>query len=95
TRKRAAAGAGGEKRQGDGGYLHVRSSLGVKYWLVLANSTGVIDADYRGEIIAVVRNIGEMTVIIEPGDRFCQIVIHKLPKVIFSFFSFLLFAVCR
>lgn len=69
---------------GYGGYLHVRSSLGAKHGLVLANSTGVIDADYRGEIISVVRNIGEKTVIIEPGERFCQIVIHKLPKVVFS-----------
>lgn len=68
---------------GYGGYLHIRSSLGAKRGLVLANSTGVIDADYRGEIIAVVRNIGEKTVMIEPGERFCQIVIHKLPRVLF------------
>ena len=41
------------------GLIYPRSSLGIKENLVLANGTGVIDSDYRGEIMVALYNYGE------------------------------------
>jgi dUTP pyrophosphatase len=62
--------------------LHVysRSSFGVKKDLILANSVGVIDADYYdadGEIMVKFRNVGKAVQIIHPGDRIAQGVFTK------------------
>lgn len=57
------------------GLLFVRSSLGVKRGLVLANGTGVIDSDYRGEVIAVLHNTSNKVRAIEPGERVAQLVV--------------------
>lgn len=57
------------------GLLFVRSSLGVKRGLVLANGTGVIDLDYRGEIIAVLHNTSNGVQAIEAGERVAQLVV--------------------
>lgn len=61
--------------EGHVGLLYVRSSLGVKRNLVLANGTGVIDAGYRGEIMVTLRNIGDYPVTIARGERIVQLVI--------------------
>lgn len=63
------------------GYVHSRSSLGFKYGVKLANSTGVIDAGYTGIIRAKLSNHGGVPVTFERGDRILQLVIHKLPQV--------------
>lgn len=57
------------------GLLYVRSSLGVKRRLDLANGTGVIDADYRGEVKVCLRNTGRSPQFIRRGDRICQLVV--------------------
>ena len=57
------------------GLLFVRSSLGVKQGVTLANGTGVIDAGYRGEIIVCLRNDGPLGVLIHRGDRIVQMVV--------------------
>ena len=70
--------------------LRPRSSIS-KYDLVLANSIGTIDADYRGELILKFKpsvyfgvNRGEDDgVMYEVGDRIAQIVILPYPKVSF------------
>lgn len=61
-----------------------RSGLASKYGITLANSVGVIDADYRGEIIIPLINHGEKVFTIEPQMRIAQIVITPviIPKVI-------------
>ena len=52
--------------------LHIRSSIGMM-GLELANSTGIIDPDYRGELWAVIYNRNEKTPIqINHGDRLVQ-----------------------
>lgn len=52
--------------------LHARSSTGMR-GLELANSTGIIDPDYRGELWAVIYNRNKETpIIIEHGDRLVQ-----------------------
>ena len=52
-----------------------RSGLGIKKGLRLANSTGIIDADYRGEWICALHNDSESSWTIEPGERICQFAI--------------------
>lgn len=54
------------------GLIFPRSGLATRNGLVLANSVGVIDADYRGEIFCPMVNRGKDTVVIEPGDRIAQ-----------------------
>ena len=57
------------------GLLFPRSGLGHKQGLVLGNGTGVIDADYQGEIKLSVFNRSGEEQIIEPGMRIAQLVL--------------------
>lgn len=49
-----------------------RSGLGIKHGIVLANTIGVIDSDYQGEIGIGVHNRSSIAYTIEPGERICQ-----------------------
>ena len=59
------------------GVLSIRSGHARKHGLVLANGIGVIDADFRGQIMAVVSNTGQKPYVIEHGERFCQLVVQE------------------
>lgn len=61
-----------------------RSSLATKQRLTLANSPGLIDTDYRGEVCACIVNEGNEPQIINEGDRVCQLLILETPKVSFN-----------
>jgi dUTP pyrophosphatase len=56
-----------------GYYLYPRSSTGAKTPLRLANSVGIIDSGYRGDIIAVFDNISEQDFNIQEKQRLVQI----------------------
>lgn len=56
------------------GLLFIRSSFGKK-GLMLKNSVGVIDSDYRGEVIAQVVNTSREDIVLTDGKRFSQIVV--------------------
>lgn len=56
------------------GLLFVRSSLGTKHNVTLANGTGVIDSDYRGEIKVCLRANGPFGAYINRGQRIVQMV---------------------
>lgn len=56
------------------GLVFSRSSQG-KLKVTLANSVGVIDSQYRGEIICLIQNEGDSPYVIEPLDRIAQLVI--------------------
>lgn len=69
-----------------GGFIYPRSGLSTKYGIVLANTIGVIDSDYQGEIKIPIKNQSDVDYTITRGDRFCQLVFqqvqhHKLSKV--------------
>lgn len=51
--------------------LYVRSSVGLK-GLVLANGTGIVDPDYRGELFAAVRNNSGAVIDVKHGERIVQ-----------------------
>lgn len=59
------------------GKLFLRSSTGLKTKLRLANGTGIIDSDYRGEIQLLVENVGFMPTILKAGSRIAQLIIEK------------------
>ena len=62
------------------GAIYPRSSAGTKLRLTLANSTGIIDSDYRGEISLFVVNNGDKSVSIKKNDRLAQMVIQPYVK---------------
>jgi dUTP pyrophosphatase len=55
-----------------------RSGLALKYGLTLLNTPGTIDADYRGEIGAIMINLGHEPFTIRDGDRIAQLVVHQV-----------------
>ncbi|WP_082192331.1 dUTP diphosphatase [Chlamydia suis] len=60
-----------------------RSGLAAKYGVIVLQSPGTIDADYRGEIRVILANFGEATFIVEPGMRIAQLVVAKVEQVSF------------
>lgn len=50
-----------------------RSGLASRQGITLANAVGVIDADYRGEILCPLINLGPDPVTVKPGDRIAQV----------------------
>lgn len=60
---------------GYAGLIYARSGLSCKQGLAPANKVGVIDADYRGEIIVALHNHSDSAKTVEPGDRIAQMVI--------------------
>ncbi len=58
-----------------------RSGLGIKHGIVLANTIGVIDSDYQGEIGIGIVNRGALAYTIEPGERICQIMFVPVTQV--------------
>ena len=57
------------------GLIFARSGLATKRGLAPANKVGVIDADYRGEIMVALHNHGPMPQTIDHGERIAQCVI--------------------
>ena len=57
------------------GLVFGRSSLGFKFDCTLANSVGVIDSDYRGEVKVKIHNHSDKPKMIEPNERVAQIVV--------------------
>jgi dUTP pyrophosphatase len=58
-----------------------RSGLGIKHGIVLANTIGVIDSDYQGEIGIGIHNRGQAPYTIEPGERICQMMFVPVAQV--------------
>lgn len=57
------------------GLIFARSGLGVKHGIAPANAVGVIDSDYRGEIMVGLCNTGSEPYLLSPGERFAQLVV--------------------
>ena len=55
--------------------IRPRSGLAVKHGITVLNSPGTIDADYRGEICVVLVNLSDKEVVIQHGERICQMVV--------------------
>ncbi len=58
-----------------------RSGLALKHGIILPNSPGTIDADYRGEIKVIMSNIGKAPYAIQRGERIAQLIIAPVYHV--------------
>jgi dUTP pyrophosphatase len=61
-----------------------RSGLASKHGIALSNAVGVIDSDYRGEIICLVKNDSTSDFIVNPGDRIAQLAFFPIVRVIWE-----------
>ena len=68
-------GLSAEIPEGYCGLIFARSGISVKRGLAPANKVGVIDADYRGEIMVALHNHSEIAQTVEAGERIAQLAI--------------------
>ena len=61
--------------------LRPRSGLALKHGVTILNSPGTIDADYRGEVMVLLVNLGTEIVSIRRGDRIAQLVVAPVAHV--------------
>lgn len=57
--------------------IRPRSGLAIKKGITVLNAPGTIDADYRGEICAILINLSNEDFTIEDGERVCQMIIAR------------------
>lgn len=57
------------------GMVYARSGMATKRDLAPANKVGVIDCDYRGEVMVSLHNHGSKPQTVDPGERIAQLVI--------------------
>ena len=60
---------------GYAGLIYARSSMGTKRGLAPANKVGVVDSDYRGEVMVVLHNHGGEAQTVVHGERIAQLLI--------------------
>lgn len=60
--------------------VYARSGLAIKHGLAPANCVGVIDSDYRGEIVVGLLNSSKEAYTVEPGERVAQLVIMPVAQ---------------
>lgn len=70
--------------QGYGGFIYARSGLASKCGLAPANKVGVVDADYRGEVMVALHNHSQVAQTVAAGERVAQLVIAPFLKVDFE-----------
>jgi len=60
---------------GFAGFVYPRSGMASKRGLASANKVGVIDSDYRGEVIVALHNHSDAPAVVSPGERIAQLII--------------------
>jgi len=66
---------------GYAGLIYARSGLASKRGLAPANKVGVVDADYRGEVMVALHNHSNAAQEIQPGERIAQLVVTPFLQV--------------
>jgi dUTP pyrophosphatase len=66
------------------GAIYARSGIASKEGLRPANCTGVVDSDYRGEIVVALHNDSDVMRMVEPGERIAQLVVQPYVSVEFE-----------
>lgn len=61
-----------------------RSGIAIKHGVTVLNSPGTIDADYRGELMVMLVNLGDADFVVNKGDRIAQGVIAAVPQADFE-----------
>ena len=60
--------------------MRPRSGLAIKHGIILPNSPGTIDADYRGEVCVILANVGRESFVVSRGMRIAQMVICPVTR---------------
>ena len=71
--------------EGYAGFIYARSGLASKKGLAPANKVGVVDADYRGEVMVALHNHGTEAQTVEAGERIAQMIIAPFVAVNYIF----------
>ncbi len=71
--------------EGYAGFVYARSGMASKRGLAPANKVGVIDADYRGEVMVALHNHGTAAQTVEVGERISQMIIAPFITADFIF----------
>lgn len=70
--------------EGYAGLIYARSGLASKKGLAPANKVGVVDSDYRGEVMVALHNHSDLPAEVESGERVAQLVIAPFLKAEFN-----------
>ena len=61
--------------------IRSRSGLAANSGVMVLNSPGTIDSDYRGEVKVILINLGQERFTVKPGDRIAQAIVSTVHKV--------------
>jgi dUTP pyrophosphatase len=64
--------------------IRPRSGLAARHGVTLPNSPATIDADYRGEVMVALVNLGSEPFVVERGMRIAQLVLARVPAVVWD-----------
>ncbi|MCW7470540.1 dUTP diphosphatase [Leptospira kanakyensis] len=67
--------------EGYEGQVRPRSGFSTKNRIMMPNSPGTIDSDYRGEILIPLLNLSGEDFVLEPGTRVAQMVLHSVAQL--------------
>ena len=81
TRALVPTGFALELPQGHEGQLRPRSGLALRHGITLLNSPGTIDADYRGEVMVLLVNLGPKPFTVRRGERIAQLIVAPVTQV--------------
>ena len=70
--------------EGYAGLIYARSGLATKRGLAPANKVGVVDSDYRGEVMVALHNHSNTIQYVEPKERIAQLVVTPFLKAEFN-----------
>ena len=70
--------------EGYAGLIYARSGLASKKGLAPTNKVGVVDSDYRGEVMVALHNHSDLPAEVESGERVAQLVIAPFLKAEFN-----------
>lgn len=70
--------------EGFAGFVHSRSGLAAKHQIIVLNSPGVVDSDYRGEVMVNLHNAGRVPFEVEEGDRIAQLIVQRVELTTFT-----------
>lgn len=64
--------------------IRPRSGLAAKHGITVLNSPGTVDADYRGEVMVILVNLGQQSFRIERGERIAQMIVAPVVQPAFE-----------
>lgn len=70
--------------QGYEGQVRPKSGIALKRGVTVLNTPGTIESTYRGELGVILHNTTDNKVIFEAGDKIAQLIISKVPQVVFE-----------